>query len=346
MTWLRRFLALSAVAVLVAACGSSSNKSSTGSTSGSGGSPATTAALSGSSGSAGSSGSVGNGKRQPGWPSTLTMGEVGQENSTALETSLAPVAKLMKDQLGITLKVVTGTSYASMIEAQQSGKAQLVTYGPFSYYIAKDLQHLNISIAGIPINAPNTDGTYYSEAVVNPKKNPGINAIKDVKGKKVCFSDPSSTSGYLYPSYGLLQVGINPSKGVTPVFAGTDQATAVQAGKGSCQVGFTNTDDLPLAEQAGTVKASDVKVIWKSSPIPGSPTAISDSLPPSLVSAVDNLFVKEANSPYLVAHGYCNSVAQCTKLTGNWGYAAGSDSTFSQIAQICQLTKSPSCKPS
>lgn len=272
------------------------------------------------------------------------MGEVGAENSTSLESSLAPVAKLMKEQLGITLKVVTGTSYASMIEAQQSGKAQLVTYGPFSYYIAKDLQHLNISIVGIPINKPNTDGSYHSLAVVNPAKNPDIASLADAKGKKVCFSDPSSTSGYLYPSYGLLQLGINPSKNVTPVFAGTDSATAVQAAKGSCQLGFTNTDSLPKAESQGQLKASDVKVIWTSPTIPGSPTAVSDSLPPSLVTALKNLFVNEANSAYLTAHGYCSSVGQCTNVMGRWGYTQGTDATFSQIAQVCKLTKSPACE--
>jgi hypothetical protein len=53
--------------------------------------------------------------------------------------------------------VATGTSYAAMIEAQQAGKAQLIEYGPFSYWIALN-RGLKIENVGIPITSPNTDG--------------------------------------------------------------------------------------------------------------------------------------------------------------------------------------------
>jgi phosphonate transport system substrate-binding protein len=278
----------------------------------------------------------------PSWPTTLTMGEVGEENSTALTTSLAPVAALMKKQLGITLNVVTGTSYASMIEAQQAGKAQLIVYGPFSYFIAKN-EGLKIENVGIAISAPHTDGGYFSEGVINPKLTPDITSIKDFAGKKVCFSDPSSTSGYLYPTYGLLSAGINPTKDITSVFAGTDTATALEVSKGACQVGFTNNLSLPPAEQTGAINAADVKVVWKSVEIPGSPIAASDSLPASLRSALESLLVKKANSTYLAAKGYCPSVTACTTTLGAWGYASPSVANFSQIKKICQLTKSPAC---
>ena len=277
------------------------------------------------------------------WPTTLTIGEVGEENSTALEASLAPLTKLFHDKLGITLKVTTGTSYAAMIEAQQAGKAQLIEYGPFSYYLA--LQNgLKIENIGIPITAPNTDGGYYSEGVVNPKLNPSVTSIKDFAGKKTCFSDPASTSGYLYPSYGLLSAGISPTTGVTPVFAGSDTTAPLNVAKGSCQVGFTNNLSLPLIYSQNHIPQSDIKIVWKSVEIPGSPIAASDSLPASLRSAMVSLLVKDANSPYYAAHGYCSSVSQCDTVTEQWGFANPSVANYSSIAQICKLTKSASCK--
>ncbi|HLI01640.1 MAG TPA: phosphate/phosphite/phosphonate ABC transporter substrate-binding protein [Acidimicrobiales bacterium] len=305
----------------------------------------TSASTSGNSTSGGGSGSGGSGhnSKHPGWPSTLTYGAVGAENSTSLTNSLKPLAEVVKKQLGVTLKVVTGTSYASMIEAQQAGKAQIIGYGPFSYFIAKK-EGLKIQDIGILITAPHTDGGYYSWAVVNPKKTPSITSIKDFKGKKVCFSDPSSTSGYLYPSYGLLGAGISPTKGVTPVFAGTDTATALQVAKGSCQVGFTNSQSLPAAEEAHQISPSAVKIVWKGPEIPGNPTAISDSVPASLRTALENLLIKDGNSKYFAAHGYCPSVAKCNELTGGWGYANPKVADFSKIANVCKITKSPQCK--
>jgi phosphonate transport system substrate-binding protein len=278
-----------------------------------------------------------------GWPTTLTMGEVGAENSTALEASLAPLAKLIQAKLGISLNVTTGTSYAAMIEAQEAGKAQLIEYGPFSYYIALN-KGLKISNIGIPISAPGTDGGYFSEGVVNPKLNPQITSLKDFAGKKTCYSDPASTSGYLYPSYGLLQAGVNPVTGVTAVFAGSDTTAPLDVAKGSCQVGFTNNLDLPPVFTQNHVPHSDIKIVWTSQEIPGSPLAISDSLPASLRSALENLLLTDANSVYFAAHHYCASVSACTNITGQWGFASPSVANYSAIAQICKLTNSPSCK--
>ena len=75
--------------------------------------------------------------------------------------------------MDVKLNVVTGTSYSAMIEAQEAGKAQIVSYGPFSYYIATN-HGLKIQNVGILTDAPNTDGAYYSEAVVDPQRTPDI----------------------------------------------------------------------------------------------------------------------------------------------------------------------------
>jgi phosphonate transport system substrate-binding protein len=317
---LLRVGAIALVAALtVAACASSSTTSTT------------------------ASGAKSGNKVHPGWPTSLVFGSVGEDNATALLQSLAPLQDLLKAKLGIHLTVVTGTSYASMIEAQAAGKAQLIEYGPFSYWLALK-QGLKIQNVGIVTNAPNTTGAYYSVGVVNPKLNPGITSIKDFKGKKTCYSDPASTSGYLYPSYGLLQVGINPNTGVTPVFAGSDTTAPLDVAKGSCQVGFSNNLDLPLIFTQNHIPRSDIKIVWKSESIPGSPVAASDSLPASLRTALENVLVQDGNSAYFVAHHYCSSVSSCDTITGQYGYAAPSVANYSVIAQVCKLTKSPSCK--
>jgi phosphonate transport system substrate-binding protein len=302
---------------------------------------ATLAACS-SSNSGGSTGTTGN-KVHPGWPTTLVFGSVGQDNATTLLQSLAPLQDLLRAKLGIHLTVVIGTSYASLIEAQAAGKAQLIEYGPFSFWIA---QHEGIKIqnVGVVIDAPNTTGAYYSVGVVNPKLNPGITSIKDFKGKKTCYSDPASTSGYLYPSYGLLSVGINPNTGVTPVFAGSDTTAPLDVAKGSCQVGFSNNQDLPLIFTQNHIPQSDIKIVWTSVAIPGSPVAASDSLPASLRSALENVLVNDGNSAYFVAHHYCSSIASCNNITGQYGYAPPSVANYNVITTVCDLTKSPSCK--
>jgi len=331
-----RWTKLAAAAVVtvaaVAACSSSSSTTA-----------ASDAASSSGTGSAASAASGGTGNTvNSTWPTSVTLGEVGVSNATTLTQSLQPLQDVLKAKMDVTLKVDTGTSYAAMIEAQQAGKAQLVSYGPFSYWIA--LNHgLKIQDVGLVTSAPNTDGGYYSYGVVDPQRTPDIKTIKDVAGKKTCFSDPASTSGYLYPSYGLLQAGISPATGVTPVFAGSDSTTAIDVAQGSCQVGFSNTANLPAAFTTDHVAKSAIKVIWTSEKIPASPIAASDSLPASFITTLKSVLVNDGNSAYEAAHGYCSSVTACSNITGQYGFADPSLANYAPILQVCAVTKSPSC---
>lgn len=328
-----RWTKLAAAAVVtvtaVAACSSSSS----------------TTAASGAAGSSGTSsaaaGGTGNTVNST-WPTSVTLGSVGEANATALVESLQPLQDVLKAKMDVTLKVDTGTSYAAMIEAQESGKAQLVEYGPFSYEIAVH-QGVKITNVGLVTSAPNTDGSYYSLGVVDPQRTPSITSLKDATGKKVCFSDPASTSGYLYPSYGLLQAGVSPTSGVSPVFAGNDTTTAVDVAQGSCQVGFSNTDNLPAAFTTDHVAKSDIKIIWTSEKIPASPIAASDSLPASFITTLKSVLVNDGNSAYEAAHGYCSSVTACSTITGQYGFADPSLANYAPILQVCAVTKSPSC---
>jgi phosphonate transport system substrate-binding protein len=276
------------------------------------------------------------------WPTAITYGAVGESNATSLLQTLAPLQKLLQAKMDVKLTVVTGTSYSAMIEAQEAGKAQIVGYGPFSYWIAVN-HGLKIQNVGILTIAPNTDGGYYSEAVIDPQRTTDISSLNQVGGKKVCFSDPASTSGYLYPSYALLTDNINPSSGVQAVFAGSDSTTAIDVAQGSCQVGFTNNQDLPPIFTKNHISKSAIKIIWTSQEIPGNPTAVSDSLPQSFRTELENVLVNDANSTYYAAHGYCSSVAQCTTETGQYGFVNPDVANYAPIARICKITRSSSC---
>src|ERR1700760_542722 len=128
--------------------------------------PAAAGCSSASSSSTGAASASGTGNTvNSTWPTTITLGSVGEDNATSLMETLQPLQDLMKAKMDVTLKVTVGTSYAAMIEAQEAGKAQMIVYGPFSYWIA--LNHgLKIQNVGLLINEPGSDGGYYSEAVV------------------------------------------------------------------------------------------------------------------------------------------------------------------------------------
>jgi ABC-type phosphate/phosphonate transport system substrate-binding protein len=83
----------------VAACSSSSSTTAA-SGSGSGGASSSASAASGGTGNTVNST----------WPTSVTLGSVGQSNATSLLQTLAPLQKLLKDKMDVTLNVTTGTS--------------------------------------------------------------------------------------------------------------------------------------------------------------------------------------------------------------------------------------------
>jgi phosphonate transport system substrate-binding protein len=278
----------------------------------------------------------------PGWPSTITIGSIPTENAAQLEASLAPIQKMITKKLGVQVKVFSGTSYAALIEAQKAHKVDLVVYGPLSYYIAEN-QHIGVENVGIEVQSATDNGNYNSIGWANASQT-SVHSLKDFAGKKTCFVDPASTSGYLFPSYGLEQAGVNPTSGVKPVFAGAHDASFEAIAKGTCQVGFTESVPVPQElEASGKVKASQIREVWKSPTIPGSPIAVSTDLPASFRAALEKVLDTDANVPQLVKAGLCSSDASCQSTLGMWGFKPPSVANFSVITQVCNETKSVSC---
>ena len=285
----------------------------------------------------------------PGWPTTLVYAEPGSETSTQLVESVAPIAELVKRQLGVTIKTYFTTTYAPAIEAVGAGKVQIEFDGPAEYELSlsegQKLENIGYEIASLPSGSRGSYD-YWSYGVVNPKLNPQITSLSDAKGKKVCFSDPASTSGYLYPEYGLIEAGVSPTTGVTADFVGTDSLTAVDAAKGLCQVGFSNNVSMPPIFSADHIPRSDIKIIWKSQPIPDGPLVVSKSVPASLRAALEKLLVNEANAPYLATHGYCKSVSACETIMGGGFYGWAPPNVLNvqaSVGPVCKATKNPEC---
>jgi hypothetical protein len=60
-----------------------------------------------------------------------------------------------------------------------------------------------------------------------PPADSPITDLAGCAGRTVCFVDPNSTSGYLYPTAGLIEAGVDPVNGLTRTFAGGHDASAL-----------------------------------------------------------------------------------------------------------------------
>ncbi len=284
------------------------------------------------------------GETRDDWPDTLVFGAVPSEEATSLEQSYERIIALIEKELGVEVEFFQASDYAGIIEAQIAGKVDIAQYGPFSYVIAKS-NGANIEPVGTLIDERDGERGYQSYGIVR-SDNADINGLEDYAGQRVCFVDPGSTSGYLYPTAGLLEVGIDPETDITPTFAGGHDASALSVKNGDCDAGFAFDDmvDKELIE-SGDLQEGDLKVVWKSEVIASSPVAIRSDLPADLVDALRELFVEKANTDYFVANGLCASDDDCDITDeGAWGYAAVDDSFYDGVREVCEATKAEACE--
>jgi phosphonate transport system substrate-binding protein len=138
-----------------------------------------------------------------------------------------------------------------------------------------------------------TDGStgYYSIMVA--RKDSGIATLADMKGKKLGFADPDSTSGYLIPSVTLPAAlngvavkdffaetgfGGGHENLVLEVLKGTfDAGTTFGSGVGDFKDGYTSGNLAKMVEK-GAVDMDDLVELWKSPLIPNGPIVVRTSL--------------------------------------------------------------------
>ncbi|MGI5134327.1 MULTISPECIES: phosphate/phosphite/phosphonate ABC transporter substrate-binding protein [unclassified Streptomyces] len=273
---------------------------------------------------------------------TLVMAAVPAENSTDLKASYGAVIKLLEKETGKKIIFQTATNYAAVIEGQRSGKIQIAGYGPFSYVQAKSSGVKTTPVAA-GVETKGAQPGYKSYGIV--KTGSPIKDLKGFAGKKVCFVDPNSTSGYLYPRAGLMEAGVDVKKGITPVMAGGHDASVLAVKSGQCEAGFAYDTmvDKQLVEK-GQIKEGEITTVWKSPVIPGSPVAVSDDLDADLKQKIATAFQTMANVDYLKAHGFCSGSAKCeVDDAGDWGFVKVDDSDYDGVRNVCDVTKDEQC---
>lgn len=260
---------------------------------------------------------------------TLVFGVV--PDSVDTETNYQPLMDYIAEITGKTVEYHESTDYAALIEAAVAGKVDVASFSGFTYVTATNNGAKLTPISSIVTEEGQEPG-YYSQAIVPAGSD--ITSIEDFKGKKVCVVDPSSTSGYLFPSYNLLKAGIDPKTDITPVFAGKHDVSVTKVGEGvECEAGF--------AEDSEVEKSDKVKLIDETM-VPGAPLVYSSTLPDDVSKKlIDGL--SEITIDDIIAAGVdgadtdaFRSVFYATKPVD--------DAYYDLIRDICKETEAEQCQ--
>jgi phosphonate transport system substrate-binding protein len=185
------------------------------------------------------------------------------------------IGKLIGEKLGCEVKVFVTTNYNAEIEAMRNKKLEIGEFGPLGYVLAHQVAKAEaVAAFGKPDGKPDT---YWASLVTYPSS--GIKTVADIKGHSFAFSDPASTSGHLFPAYGLRKGGIDPDKDIKAIYAGSHTSSFEALYNKKVDAGELNSEQLESATQRGHYKDGDLVFLWKSDPIPTDPITVRGDLP-------------------------------------------------------------------
>lgn len=145
----------------------------------------------------------------------IKMGFVPMKDGDSLIESVEPLTEMLSKELGVKVEGFTATNYVGVVEGLGSGQVDFGFIPPFAYVLANEESNAEVILTALNKSG---EAKYRSQFLV--RKDSDITSFSDIKGKKVAFVDPSSTSGYLFPGAHLINEGIDIEKDIEYVYAG------------------------------------------------------------------------------------------------------------------------------
>jgi phosphonate transport system substrate-binding protein len=216
------------------------------------------------------------------------------------------IGRRLTAKIGCEVKIFVASTYNAEIEAMRAGKLEIGQFGPLGYVLAHKIAKAE-AIAAFA-NAAGEPDSYWASLVTYPGS--GIQSVADLKGRSFAFSDPASTSGHLFPAYGLRKAGLDPDKDLKPVYAGSHTASFEALYNHKVDAGELNSEQLESATQRGHYKEGDLVFLWKSDAIPTDPMTVRGDLPPAFkqkladaLRSIDLSSLPEGDRKVIGAHG-------------------------------------------
>jgi phosphonate transport system substrate-binding protein len=182
----------------------------------------------------------------------------------------------LSQETGLTFQGVVPTSYAALTEAMGSGNAQIGWMATFAYILAHQKGYADVALITVRFGSDHYGSQFIANAdsgFTPAADKPGTEAelgptLEQFKGKKACFGDPESTSGYVIPMIFLKNAGLTDADIPDPVFTGghTQTVQAIYDG-GICDYGATFVDARSNIAKDHPDVNDKVVVIYQTQPI-------------------------------------------------------------------------------
>jgi phosphonate transport system substrate-binding protein len=229
---------------------------------------------------------------------------VAQEN---LEAQYAPIEDYLADELDADANLKLASNYSAVVQALGSGTSDVAETGPFAAALGvkSDRAEIILQRQGY--------GSWTYMSGIATRKDSDINSLSDLEGETVAFADPLSTSGALFPLFGLkkdgglaignLPTGNGASADFEANFAGSHPASYETMANGQAAAAGFGGFVKGIKEGADSNPWSEVEWIWTREGLPRAPIVVSPELSDENKQAVIDAFLNAPDDIYYGTDG-------------------------------------------
>jgi phosphonate transport system substrate-binding protein len=226
--------------------------------------------------------------------------------STEITAGGQELLDALSAETGLSFKGVVPNSYAALTEAMGSGNAQIGWMATFAYILAHQKGYANVALITVRFGSDhygsefiaNVDSGFTPAADVPGTAEELTPTLSQFKGKKACFADPESTSGYIVPMIFLKNAGLTDADIPDPVFTGghTQSVQAIYDG-GTCDYAAVFVDARGnIAKDHPDVTDKVVVVYQTQAIIPNDNMSYAPDFPQNLQDTVTAAMLKLATT--------------------------------------------------
>jgi phosphonate transport system substrate-binding protein len=238
----------------------------------------------------------------------LIMALAPSANTETLMAGGEAIAAKITELTGYTITTTVPTNYAALIEAMGSGNAQIGWLPPAAYIVAHAKGYADVGMVTLRNGADHyafqfianaaAGFTAYYDASTGTNTVGPAQALAQFAGKKPCWTDPLSASGYLVPAGYLSSLSIKTSAGAWVQGHPTVVKSVYLSPNGEiCNFGATYvpmpdiTKDFPDAkDKVITIWVSDAR-------IPNDTVAYSMEVPADMRQKITDALIQIASTP-------------------------------------------------
>ncbi len=172
------------------------------------------------------------------WPPTVEPVQHRRE--------LAQLALVLERKTGRPVQIELATNYDDVAARLVDGRAGFGVLPPALFVITRRA-HPEI----VPLATKLVDGSTGSDGVILVRDEAAITSVAGLRGRRFCFPDRRSTTGYVLARKAMREAGLDPDVDVIAHFSGNHTQVLQDLTNGVCDAGATYSGGYLAADRAG-----------------------------------------------------------------------------------------------